>query len=276
MPRVELEYPKEAVNSVKRSSDRGVYALRTIHQIINSSRLVHVSFNVPDSPFPVTLPMIGQMGSFARPSADEGDVLDLYLHGYVSARMTNLSRKGTSDGQEDGAGGIPVCISASHVDGLVLALSPFASSYNYRSAVLFGYAVLVSDEEERLYAMELITDSVVPGRWRDARGPPTPAELQSTSILRVRVKSGSAKVRVGEPHDEARDTADAELCARVWSGVVPVHETFGEPIPGPSNSRAVPTYIRDYVKDTNEVSAETAVQAAVEPLKKEKAKESDD
>ncbi|KAL8305892.1 hypothetical protein RB601_009234 [Gaeumannomyces tritici] len=217
MPRVELEYPKEAVNSVKRSSDRGVYALRTIHQIINSSRLVHVSFNVPDSPFPVTLPMIGQMGSFARPSADEGDVLDLYLHGYVSARMTNLSRKGTSDGQEDGAGGIPVCISASHVDGLVLALSPFASSYNYRSAVLFGYAVLVSDEEERLYAMELITDSVVP-----------------------------------------------------------VHETFGEPIPGPSNSRAVPTYIRDYVKDTNEVSAETAVQAAVEPLKKEKAKESDD
>ncbi|KAL8418847.1 hypothetical protein RB594_002160 [Gaeumannomyces avenae] len=220
--------------------------------------------------------MIGQMGSFERPSADEGDVLDLYLHGYVSARMTNLSRKGTLDGQEDEASGIPVCISASHVDGLVLALSPFASSYNYRSAVLFGYAVLVSDEEERLYAMELITNSVVPGRWRDARGPPTPAELQSTSVLRVRVKSGSAKVRVGEPHDEARDTTDAELCARVWSGVVPVHETLGEPIPGPSNSRAVPTYIRDYVKDTNEVSAETAVQVAVEPLKKEKAKESDD
>lgn len=124
--------------------------------------------------------------------------------------------------------------------------------------------------------MELITDSVVPGRWREARGPPTPAELQSTSILRVKVKSGSAKVRAGEPHDDARDMADTELCARVWTGVVPVHETIGEPIPGPSNSRAVPAYIRDYIKDSNEVSEETATQAAVEPPKKKKAEESDD
>lgn len=149
----------------------GVYALRTIHQIINSSRLVHVSFNVPDSPFPATLPMIGQMGSFARPSADEGEVLDLYLHGYVSARMANLSRKSTAGGREQGGGGLPVCISASHVDGLVLALSPFSSSYNYRSAVLFGYAELVSDEEERLckypYAYLLLASRALPLRRHD-------------------------------------------------------------------------------------------------------------
>lgn len=80
MGRNDLEYPKEATNTVKRLNERGTYALETIHRIINSSQILHVSFNTPSQPFPVILPMIGQMGSFDRPSADLGDPLNLYLH----------------------------------------------------------------------------------------------------------------------------------------------------------------------------------------------------
>lgn len=72
---------------------KATYALKAIHELVNTCPILHVSFNLPDSPFPMMLPMIGQMGSFARPSSDLGDVLELYLHGYVSSRLINLSRK---------------------------------------------------------------------------------------------------------------------------------------------------------------------------------------
>ena len=100
--------------------------METIHGIINDAQLLHVSFNVPASPFPVILPMIGQMGSFQRPSADLGEVQDLYLHGYVSSRIMRLSRDPGDAGQEKG---LPVSVAASHVDGLVLALTPNSHSY---------------------------------------------------------------------------------------------------------------------------------------------------
>ena len=83
MPIRELQYPVEPYSKVNRLKDRGDYSLETIHQIVNSCPMLHVSFQPPDSPFPAVLPMIGQMGSFDRPSADLGDVLDLYLHGCV-------------------------------------------------------------------------------------------------------------------------------------------------------------------------------------------------
>ena len=98
--------------------------------------------------------MIGQMGSFARPSADTRDVLDLYLHGYVSAQVANLARKAGAGGQEgDEKGtGLPLTVAATHLDGFVLSLTPNSHSYNYRSAVLFGHALLVTNVEEKLWA----------------------------------------------------------------------------------------------------------------------------
>ena len=94
--------------------------------------------------------MIGQMGSFARPSAGTRDVLDLYLHGYVSSQVANLARKGSGEGQGEG-GGLPLTVAATHLDGLVLSLTPNSHSYNYRSAVVFGHASLVTDAEEKLW-----------------------------------------------------------------------------------------------------------------------------
>ncbi|SPO07239.1 related to flavin-nucleotide-binding protein [Cephalotrichum gorgonifer] len=241
-----MEYPKEAINSVKRHRERGDYSLDTIHGIIQESQLVHVSFIDPKSPFPVVLPMIGTMGSFTDQTASLGDPLDLYLHGYVSHRIMNLSRADSSDE------GMPVTVAASHVDGLVLALSAFSHSYNYRSATLFGHATVVEDEAEKLYAMELITNKVVPGRWDHTRLPLTKTEIKSTGILRVKVASGSAKIRDAEPKDERVDMKNEEALDSVWTGVVPIWTAVGEPVPSSYNRVVdVPTHVTQHVQELN-------------------------
>ncbi|KAK8086500.1 hypothetical protein PG994_001474 [Apiospora phragmitis] len=289
MPVQDLEYPKQPFSTVRRYDSRASYSLEQIHQIINTSLLVNVSFTVPDTPFPQTLPMIGQMGSFDRPSADTGDVLDLYLHGYVSSRVMNLSckkddeqKKQKTGGDNDdapppaasaaeysqpGPTGLPVTIAASHVDGLVLSLTPNSHSYNYRSATLFGYATPVTDAAEKLWAMELVTNSVVRDRWRHTRVPPNGAEMQSTSILRVKIAAGSAKIRSGFPSDDKADAEDEALLGRVWTGVVPIHTVLGDPTPSPYNRvDPVPGYLGDYVKGTNKYAEETAQEQATKAM----------
>ncbi len=218
--------------------------------------------NVPDSPFPATLPMIGQMGSFDRPSASLGDPLDLYVHGWVSGRMFRTAGDAATPP-------VPVCVSVAHVDGLVLSLSAFNSSYNYRSAVLFGHASLVTDADEKLYALKLITDSVVPGRWDQSRQPPTAAELQSTSVLRVKIASGSLKARDGGTGEDRHDMENEQARDSIWTGVVPVHQVFGEAVPSSYNRvKETPKYITEYAKELTRDNAEYAVNA-IKAQKKE-------
>jgi nitroimidazol reductase NimA-like FMN-containing flavoprotein (pyridoxamine 5'-phosphate oxidase superfamily) len=127
--------------------------------------------------------MLGCTGSFSNPASDARSIeQDVYIHGYVSGRMF---KKGKEAGEE----GLPITVAASFLDGLVLSLTPFHNSCNYRSAVVYGYASIVEDEEEALWAMERITDNILPQRWDKSRTPPSQAELKSTSILRVRISS---------------------------------------------------------------------------------------
>lgn len=232
-----------------------------------------MSFNDPSSPYPVSIPMIGHMGSFDRPSADTGDVLDLYLHGYISSRLLNASRNtNTNTNDENEAEGLAITASATHVDGLVLSLAPNSHSYNYRSAALFGRAVPVTDPAERLWAMELITNSVVPRRWQATRQPPTPGEHASTGVLRVRVAAGSAKIRSGPPADDAADLADEALRREVWTGVLPVWSALGEALPAPDNKvEGLPAYIGEFVRGANDVARETALEQAARAMKPKKA-----
>ncbi|KAH6991417.1 hypothetical protein BKA56DRAFT_574383 [Ilyonectria sp. MPI-CAGE-AT-0026] len=263
MGRHDLEYPKDATNTVKRYNAHAVYALETIHRIVNSCQILHVSFNVPSQPFPVTLPMIGQMGSFERPSADLGDVLELYLHGYVSSRMMNTCKNNESvDAESEESQGMPVCIAASHVDGLVLTLTSYSHNYNYRSTVLFGYATHVKDEAEKLYAMELITNSVVPDRWRHTRLPPTKAEIQSTGILKVRIASGSAKVSAGQASDDKTDMSNEAMLDSTWTGVLPIYQTMGDPVPSPYNRVDVPAHVSDFASDFKADNSQISLEAA--------------
>ncbi|KAJ6126998.1 hypothetical protein N7523_002610 [Penicillium sp. IBT 18751x] len=258
-----LTYPKRTSNTANRYKHRATYDLAPIHSIINDSQVLHVSFNPgPEDPFPAILPMIGQMGSFEYPSASIDEPLECYLHGYVSSRIMNLARNSEGDG-------LPICVAASKVDGLILSLTPNSHSYNYRSAILHGYAKLVTDEAEKLWAMELITNSVLTDRWDNTRVPPDKAEMSSTVILKVKVVDGSGKIRDGGVSDERKDTDSEEITNRIWTGVVPVWETFGEPVPsGDSQMTEVPEHITSFIAKKNvqnRALAEGAVKVQLPP-----------
>lgn len=202
--------------------------------------------------------MIGQMGSFEHPSSDINDPLNCYLHGYVSSRVMKLA----SSSEEEG---FPLTIAATKVNGLVLSLTPNSHSYNYRSAVLFGYAKVVTSAEEKLWAMKLITESVMTSRWENTRVPPDGAEMSSTTILRVKIVGGSGKIRDGEPHDDKKDLQREEITSKVWTGVVPVWETIGKPIAASGNGvKDVPEHVKAFVRRQNEDNEELANDAAKE------------
>ena len=199
----------------------------------------------------------GQMGSFDRPSADLDDPLDCYIHGYVSSRLMKLARSSA------GGEGLPLTIAATKVDGLVLSLTPFSHSYNYRSAVLFGYGQVVESDEEKDWAMRLITDSVVTGRWENSRTPPDGGELSSTTILKVRIVSGSGKIREGGPGEDKKDAGKEEVVSKIWTGVVPVWETIGEPVASKTNRvQELPEHIRAFKEGENDRNEKQAFSAA--------------
>ncbi|KAL9070879.1 MAG: hypothetical protein Q9157_005672 [Trypethelium eluteriae] len=196
----------------------------------------------------------------------------IYLHGYVSSRLMRLGASPSDS--------FSVCVCATIVDGLVLALTPFSHSYNYRSAVLHGRAYALDDSteegrQEKLWAMELVTDSVVAGRWENTRVPPDGGELQSTRILKVEVESASAKVRDFGPKDERKDLKREEVREKVWTGVVPVQEVLGEPVGASYNKvEEVPGYLREYVRERNiEASKYARKTACAEPPERKKREE---
>ena len=194
------------------------------------------------------------MGSFAHPSADLDEPLECYVHGYVSMRMANLARS------DDG---LPMTIAATKVDGLVLSLTPYSHNYTYRSAILFGHAHVVTDAEEKLFAMRLITESVMADRWESTRTPPDGAELGSTAILRVRIAGGSGKISDKGPNDKKEDLESEDVTSRVWTGVAPVWEVIGPPMPTKTNAvEVLPDYIDKFVRGENEANEEHAKEVA--------------
>jgi len=120
------------------------------------------------------------------------------------------------------AKGLPLCLTVTHLDGLVLARSAFHHSMNYRSAVVFGTAYLVEGAEKE-HALKVISDQILPGRWEESRLP-TAIELKATSVLRMDIDQASAKIRTGPPGD---DKKDYEL--PIWAGVVPYVPQWGTP-----------------------------------------------
>ncbi|TAQ84120.1 hypothetical protein B7494_g7556 [Chlorociboria aeruginascens] len=243
------------------------YDYQTIHQIINSVPVVHISFPTPDpkDPFPAMLPMIGFMGSYSNRNASLSEPLDLYLHGYISSRLMRLPTTNSTENDE----GLPVTIGATHVDGIVLALTPNNHSYNYRSVVMHGYATPVTDLEEKVWAMKRITNGVVEGRWEHTRVPPNKTEMTSTQayksdqILRVLPVTASAKIRASPPSDDRADMKNDDLRAETWVGVVPTWLKYGEPVASGDNRIAkVPEHITSFISKQNslrELNAKAAI-----------------
>ncbi|KAL2069730.1 hypothetical protein VTL71DRAFT_14409 [Oculimacula yallundae] len=262
MPDSELPtYPKLARNTIQRYKPRGKYDYKTIHEIVNTTQVLHVSFATQDAsdPFPAMIPMLGFMASYESADTPLSEPLDLYLHGYISSRLMRLGKTSPNEEEEEG---FPLTIAATHLDGLVLALTPNSHSYNYRSAILHGYATPVEDAEEKVWAMEKITNGVVDERWENTRLPPSKTEMTSTQILKVRIVDASAKVRSGPPSDDRADMKNDELRAKTWIGVVPTWTMYGTPIESPENRvKKVPEHITKYVKRENEVGEKKAVSA---------------
>jgi len=201
---------------VVRESDRGVYDRDTINRILDEGFLCHVGFVADGQPFVIPT-------SYGR----NGDVL--YIHGSAASRMLrNLDQ------------GIPVCMTVTLLDGLVLARSVFNHSMNYRSVAIFGTATLISNPEEKIAALRVLSEHILPGRWNDSRQP-NEKELKATSVLRIPIEEFSAKVRVGLPIDDEPD-----YTFPTWAGVIPLDTAVGTPIRDERCQRELPKYLRDY------------------------------
>ena len=206
---------------VVRESERGVYDRDTVYRILDEGFLCHVGFAVDGQPFVIPT-------SYGRNGAS------LYIHGSAASRMLRQMKEG-----------VPVCVTVTLLDGFVLARSVFNHSMNYRSVVILGKAMLVDEAAEKLEALRLLSEHILPGRWADSRQP-NERELKATSVLRLPIEEFSAKVRTGPPIDDEEDYAFP-----TWAGVVPLEMTAGEPIddarlqPG----QEAPGYAKNYSRN---------------------------
>jgi nitroimidazol reductase NimA-like FMN-containing flavoprotein (pyridoxamine 5'-phosphate oxidase superfamily) len=203
---------------VVREPQRANYDREVVNQILDAGFICHVGFAVDGQPFVIPT-------SYGR--HDEV----LYIHGSAASRMLrNVSA------------GIPMCVTVTLLDGLVLARSIFNHSMNYRSVVVLGTGTIIDEREEKLTALRLLSEHIVPGRWNEIRQP-NEKELKATTIIRLPIQEFSAKVREGPAIDDEEDYAFP-----VWAGVLPVTLVTAEPI---NDSRlageiTVPGYIKNY------------------------------
>jgi len=185
---------------VIREPQRAVYDRAAINAILDEAFVCHVGFSADSQTY--VIPTM-----FARVNDS------IYFHGSAASRMLrNLSN------------GLPVCLTITIADGLVLARSVFNHSMNYRSVVALGTAQLIDDSAEKLTALHAFTEKILPGRWNDARQP-NEKELKATSILKLPLTEVSAKVRIGPVEDDADDYA-----LKVWAGIVPLRLVTDAPI----------------------------------------------
>ncbi|NJP52154.1 pyridoxamine 5'-phosphate oxidase family protein [Streptomyces sp. SBST2-5] len=213
-------YPRTERTVPTRSPDRASYHRELVHSILDEGYVCHLGF-VRDGA-PVVLPTL-----YAR----VGECL--YVHGSTGSRPLRAV------GQA--APGLPVCLTVTHVDGLVLARSAFHHSVNYRSVVVHGPARDVTDPEEKRRALDALVDHVVPGRAADTR-PANKKELAATAVIRLDLNEVSAKLRTGGVNDEPED-----LGLPHWAGVVPVRKGYGTPIADPdlAPGTGLPQYLRE-------------------------------
>lgn len=211
--------PSHALSTTERTTlhrlrERGATDRSALYDVLNAGLICHLGVIIDGSP--VVLPTgYGRIGD------------TLYLHGSSANRSFQFA-----DGQD-------ICVTVTLVDGLVCARSVFNNSMNYRSAVIFGTARLVTDSAERLDAVEAITEHLIPGRWDNSRRP-TKKEMAATSVIALSLDEASVKIR---SHGAKDEDEDYELDH--WAGVLPITQTIGvaEPDPLLREDVAVPPHI---------------------------------
>ena len=203
--------------TLKRHPERGRFEREAIYAALDAAWVCHLGIATDQGP--VVIPT-----SYAR----VGD--ELLVHGSPASRLLRAA-----------AGGIPVCVTVTHIDGLVLARSTYHHSVNYRSVVVLGTATEITDPDRKAAALAAFVEHVVPGRTADAR-PATAKEVKGTKVLSVPLAEASLKVRTGGPSEEPEDYALA-----VWAGVLPFATVTGPLVPDDAldPAIAVPAYLDD-------------------------------
>jgi uncharacterized protein len=201
-----------------REPQRAVYDRAVAYEILDEGFICHVGFVIDGQPFVIPT-------GYGR----AGD--SLYIHGSAASRMLrNLDQ------------GVAVCVTVTLIDGLVLARSIFNHSMNYRSVVVLGTAVAVQNPTEKLEALRLLSEHILPGRWVESRQP-NEKEIKATLVMRLPIEEFSAKVRQGPPIDDEED-----YTFPTWAGVIPLKVVPGAPIDDPrlGQGRAAPAYAMRY------------------------------
>ncbi|HEX7995669.1 MAG TPA: pyridoxamine 5'-phosphate oxidase family protein [Streptosporangiaceae bacterium] len=199
-----------------RLRERGLTDRGALHDVLDAGLICHLGVGIDGTP--VVLPTgYGRIGE------------TMYLHGSSANRSLRA------------AAGTEVCVTVTLLDGLVCARSVFHNSMNYRSAVIYGTARLVTDDAERMTAIEAITEHLIPGRWSNSRLP-NKKEMAATSVLALPLAEASVKVRSGGPSDD-----DEDYDLDYWAGVLPITMTIGtvEPDPLLRPGIQVPEHISD-------------------------------
>jgi nitroimidazol reductase NimA-like FMN-containing flavoprotein (pyridoxamine 5'-phosphate oxidase superfamily) len=187
-------------STLRRLPTRGSNEIEAVRAILDAAFLAHVGFVVDGQPFVIPT-LFGRLGD------------KLYLHGSAASRMMRTLEEG-----------VPVCVTVSLVDGLVLARSAFHHSINYRSVVVFGTARKIDDPAQKSEALRVISEHLIAGRWDEVR-PPASQELKATTVLELTIEEASAKLRTGPPLDD-----EADYALPVWAGVLPLALKAGEPV----------------------------------------------
>lgn len=212
---VQPEFGRTHRTTPSRKRDRTSYERATAYAILDEAYYCHLGFVVDGEPR--ILPTL---------HVRLGDAV--YVHGSTGSGPLLAARTGD---------GLPVCLTATHLDGLVLARSQFHHSANYRSAVVHGRARLVADETRKAEVLAALVDKVAPGRAADSR-PPTRRELAETAVLAVPLAEVSVKARMGGVSDEPED-----LALDHWAGVVPLRLTPGVPEAAAGVRAPLPAYL---------------------------------
>jgi len=184
---------------VRRLHERGRHDRATVHAILDAGVVCHVGYVIDGQPY-------------VTPTAywRHGDTV--WWHGSSASRMLRTVQ-----------GGLPVCLTVTHLDGFVLARSGFHHSMNYRSVMLFGRAEAVTDPAQKQAALQTFLERMWPGRAAGLR-PDNARELKATMVLRMPIEEASAKIRTGPPKDDEEDYG-----LPVWAGVIPVRQVAGAP-----------------------------------------------
>jgi len=203
---------------VRRIPDRARYDEESIYSIVDEALFCHIGFVVDGRPFVI-------------PTIHARDQDRLLFHGAKASRLLKHIQAGNE-----------ICATVTLVDGLVLARSVFHHSMNYRSAVLYGHGELVTDRDEKMRCLGVLSEHLIPGRWDNARRP-NDKELAATSVIAMQIEDASAKIRSGPAKDDEDDYG-----LPFWAGVLPLELVAGAPQPDDrlASSIPIPGYVQDY------------------------------